>query len=87
MIPMFENMVEKDLLYCPHQFKEFPSMLETLCSVKSPLSLKTVESGWRATLNLGHTIGHALEKILGYGTITHGEAVLLGMLCIKMAIC
>ena len=82
MIPMFENMVEKDLLYCPHQFQEFPSMLETLCSVKSTIvSEDEFESGWRATLNLGHTIGHALEKILGYGTITHGEAVLLGMLC------
>ena len=38
------------------------------------------ESGLRKILNFGHTIGHALEKILGYGKILHGEAVWLGMI-------
>ncbi|XP_066399843.1 3-dehydroquinate synthase, chloroplastic-like [Miscanthus floridulus] len=36
------------------------------------------ESGLRATLNLGHTFGHAIETGLGYGAWLHGEAVAAG---------
>ena len=36
------------------------------------------ESGIRATLNLGHTFGHAIETGTGYGTYLHGEAVAIG---------
>lgn len=37
------------------------------------------ENGVRATLNLGHTLGHAVERVAGYGAIRHGEAVALGL--------
>lgn len=36
------------------------------------------ESGVRATLNLGHTFGHAIETHMGYGVWLHGEAVAAG---------
>lgn len=36
------------------------------------------EAGIRATLNLGHTFGHAIENGSGYGTWLHGEAVAIG---------
>ena len=38
------------------------------------------EGGLRAILNLGHTFGHAIETVLGYGKWLHGEAVAAGMM-------
>ncbi len=38
------------------------------------------ESGIRALLNLGHTLGHAIEVHAGFGQMLHGEAVALGLL-------
>ena len=38
------------------------------------------DAGRRAVLNLGHTIGHAVEAASGYGRYRHGEAVGLGLL-------
>ena len=37
------------------------------------------EGGLRAILNFGHTVGHAIEKTMGYGVVPHGEAVAVGM--------
>lgn len=39
------------------------------------------ETGLRAILNYGHTLGHAMETLAGYGTLVHGEAVSIGMVC------
>ncbi len=53
-----------------------PAAAAVKCGV---VSADERESGRRAFLNLGHTFGHALETRLGYGEVTHGEAVALGM--------
>lgn len=37
------------------------------------------EAGRRRVLNLGHTLGHAIEAATGYDTLRHGEAVSLGL--------
>ncbi|MFC5403807.1 3-dehydroquinate synthase [Cohnella soli] len=50
------------------------------CLVKSiVVSRDERENDLRAILNLGHTIGHALEAVAGYGELVHGEAIAIGM--------
>lgn len=50
------------------------------CKVKSlVVSQDERENGLRAILNLGHTIGHALEAVAGYNELLHGEAISIGM--------
>ncbi|HSD52144.1 MAG TPA: 3-dehydroquinate synthase, partial [Candidatus Methylomirabilis sp.] len=62
-----------------------PDSLREIVSRSCAIKAKVVEAderevGRRAMLNFGHTVGHAVEAALGYGAITHGEAVAHGML-------
>ncbi len=55
-------------------------MMQRAASVKvEVVSGDELEGGTRMLLNFGHTFGHAIERVAGYGTFTHGEAVALGM--------
>jgi len=50
------------------------------CAIKARVVEKDErESDYRAVLNFGHTIGHALEAATGYTQFLHGEAVGVGM--------
>ncbi|TAN35804.1 MAG: 3-dehydroquinate synthase [Verrucomicrobia bacterium] len=51
------------------------------CAIKADVVAndEREETGLRAILNFGHTLGHAIEKATGYGRILHGEAVAIGM--------
>ncbi len=53
------------------------------CGIKAGLvesdERELAASGGRALLNLGHTFGHAIEQVTGYGTYLHGEAVAVGL--------
>jgi len=50
------------------------------CEIKAGIVAEDErESGKRALLNYGHTFGHAIESLSGYGVLLHGEAVAIGM--------
>jgi 3-dehydroquinate synthase len=49
------------------------------CEIKAEVvGQDETESGLRSILNFGHTIGHAIEAISGYGKYLHGEAISIG---------
>ncbi len=49
------------------------------CQIKARVvGQDETETGLRAILNFGHTIGHAIENISGYGKFLHGEAISIG---------
>jgi len=55
------------------------AMLASCANKAAVVAADETEGGVRATLNLGHTFGHAIEAAMGYGTWLHGEAVAAGM--------
>jgi len=74
--------VERDL---PELLAGEPEALEPVVAAAAALKVRIVESDpregdRRRLLNLGHTLGHALESALGYRGLRHGEAVAYGIL-------
>ncbi|MEY4298326.1 MAG: hypothetical protein RLZZ423_1505 [Cyanobacteriota bacterium] len=60
------------------------ALLQTLLERSAGAKARVVaaderEGGLRAILNYGHTLGHVVEALCGYGTWLHGEAVAIGM--------
>jgi 3-dehydroquinate synthase len=60
---------------------DLDSLIADCVSIKARIVAKDERerSGQRALLNFGHTIGHGIEAVAGYGTMLHGEAISLGM--------
>ncbi len=58
-------------------------IVSACCQIKLAIveSDPSEQTGVRAILNYGHTFAHALETVLGYGRLSHGEAVSIGMTC------
>lgn len=56
------------------------TLIRRSCELKAQVvELDEKESGLRAVLNYGHTLGHAFESLSGYCGLVHGEAVAIGM--------
>jgi 3-dehydroquinate synthase len=59
--------------------KTLADIIARCCEIKAEVvGQDETEGGLRAILNFGHTIGHAIENISGYGTYLHGEAIAIG---------
>ncbi|MGA2865139.1 MAG: 3-dehydroquinate synthase [Verrucomicrobiota bacterium] len=76
---LFERL-ERDL---PALARRQPATLAAVvarcCQIKAQVVRQDeTESGRRAILNFGHTVGHALEAISHYGKYLHGEAIAIG---------
>jgi len=64
----------------PLDFEFLEEAILRSCTVKGQIVEKDeTETGIRATLNFGHTLGHLIETHTGYGKYLHGEAVGVGM--------
>ncbi len=74
------NRVERDM---DRLRARDPSVLAPViarcCAIKAEVVRQDeTEGGLRAILNFGHTIGHAIEAVAGYGRYLHGEAIAIG---------
>ncbi len=58
-------------------------MIARCCRIKADVVARDEKetSGLRMHLNYGHTWGHAIESVCGYGEFTHGAAIAIGMNC------
>ena len=79
---LFEQLEQakslKNLADLPESLLEM--IITRSCQAKvDVVSQDEKESGIRAILNYGHTLGHAVESLTGYSQVNHGEAVAIGM--------
>ena len=62
---------------------ELAAVVRRCCVAKAEIveadEFETAATDGRALLNLGHTFGHAIEKVAGYSVYLHGEAVAIGL--------
>jgi len=71
-----ENRMEKLLKL---DAKLLAEVVARCCEIKADVvGQDETETGLRAILNFGHTIGHAIENSIGYGKYLHGEAISIG---------
>jgi len=65
------------------QSAELDGIVERNCAIKAAVvkadETEKAATGGRALLNLGHTFGHAIEAVAGYGQYLHGEAIGTGL--------
>ncbi|ADL07140.1 3-dehydroquinate synthase [Thermosediminibacter oceani] len=77
----FYEWLEKNVTILRQGGEKLIYAIKKSCAIKAAVvSLDERDEGTRMLLNYGHTVGHALESLLGYGALLHGEAVAAGMI-------
>lgn len=80
-LPFFEWQESQMLKLLARDPASLAHVIDRSCQIKAAVvAADEREGGVRATLNFGHTFGHAIEAATGYGKWLHGEAVGTGML-------
>ena len=78
-LPFFEWLEQNISALVARDDEAMSYAIERSCQNKAEVVAEDeFEAGVRATLNLGHTFGHAIETGMGYGRYLHGEAVAIG---------
>ncbi len=76
LFAQLERDLSKNLKRDP---KTLSQIITRCCEIKADVvSQDETETGLRAILNFGHTVGHAIENSFGYGKFLHGEAISIG---------
>lgn len=83
----YSMIKDKELFHKLNSFNSKEELLNNIddiiyncCDIKrSVVENDEHDTGLRMILNFGHTLGHAIEKIYGFNTISHGEGVCIGM--------
>lgn len=79
--PLFAELGEHPLTPASPKLAD---VVRRCCAAKARVveadEFETAKDGGRALLNLGHTFGHAIEQVAGYGAYLHGEAVAIGLI-------
>ena len=76
---LFERLERELPQLLARDAKTLAEVIARCCEIKADVvGQDETESGLRAILNFGHTIGHAIENSSGYGKYLHGEAISIG---------
>lgn len=77
--PLFVRLERELPKLLKREPKTLTEVIARCCEIKAEVvGQDETETGLRAILNFGHTIGHAIENISGYGKYLHGEAISIG---------
>jgi 3-dehydroquinate synthase len=80
-LPFFEYLEQHAHDIIVRNKRCLETLIRRCCEIKAHVvELDEKESGLRAVLNYGHTLGHAFETVAGYRELVHGEAVAIGMI-------